>query len=146
MKRCFKCHTEKPIDEFYRHPMMGDGHLNKCKSCTKRDVARRHFQRMETPDGRAAERARGRDKYHRLYRGKRPNKQHAGRVDPLKRRARLAVQYAVRAGRLTKPDGCEACGGRGARIEAHHEDYSKPLDVNWLCSLCHGKRHRKRAA
>lgn len=37
MKKCFKCSATKHIDEFYKHPQMGDGHLGKCKDCTKRD-------------------------------------------------------------------------------------------------------------
>jgi hypothetical protein len=41
-----------------------------------------------------------------------------------------------------KPAACSACGLVG-RVQGHHEDYSKPLDVIWLCQKCHGLRHRK---
>lgn len=35
-KKCFICGGVKPIDDFYKHPFMSDGHLNKCKECTKK--------------------------------------------------------------------------------------------------------------
>ena len=56
-------------------------------------------------------------------------------------RAHKAVRAAVRRGELIRPKFCEDCDGAPARIEAHHEDYSKPLEVDWLCRLCHQKRH-----
>jgi hypothetical protein len=54
-----------------------------------------------------------------------------------------AVRDAVRDGLLTKPDACEACGAPGY-IEGHHDDYSKPLEVRWLCSPCHKEQHGKK--
>jgi len=55
---------------------------------------------------------------------------------PTRRKARRAVQSALEAGELRRPERCEGCEGAGP-IEAHHPDYSKPLDVAWLCEHCH---------
>ena len=46
-KKCFKCGIEKLFDEFYKHSQMADGHLNKCKDCTKNDVHSHREQNLE---------------------------------------------------------------------------------------------------
>ena len=46
-KVCFKCGQEKPITEFYKHPRMADGHVNKCKVCNKLDVKTNYADRRE---------------------------------------------------------------------------------------------------
>lgn len=66
MKSCIRCGSSKPITEFYTHPQMGDGHLNKCKDCTKSDTKKRYARLLSTPEGINSERARSRDKYYRL--------------------------------------------------------------------------------
>jgi len=58
--------------------------------------------------------------------------------------ARRAVARAIARGELERPERCERCGKRGP-VEAHHEDYGKPLDVTWLCPGCHRQRHQERA-
>jgi hypothetical protein len=145
MKTCFKCHITKPLSEFYRHPKMSDGHLNKCKSCTKKDTQKRtDYLRANDPEWVEDELARQRLKERKrrelglaspaspatIYKWRKNN--------PQKRAAHSAVQYALESGKLQKLP-CSVCGVKNAH--AHHDDYSKPLDVIWLCSRHHHERH-----
>lgn len=62
----------------------------------------------------------------------------------LARRARVAVREAIKAGRLTRPSQCEKCKGtpkHPAKVHGHHDDYTKPLKVRWLCASCHRQHH-----
>lgn len=146
MKTCFKCHEAKPLSEFYRHSMMADGHLGKCKVCAKADVAARYERLKETdPSFIERERARGREKHRRLYSSGLVRVAPAGTPEQKKRAADL-VNNAVRDGRMQKSDNCEDCGRPYHRIEGHHEDYSRPFDVRWLCKPCHSRRHLARSA
>lgn len=68
--------------------------------------------------------------YHRQYRASR-KKECA---------ARAAVSHEVRMGRMVAPDTCSKCGCE-AKLDGHHEDYDRPLDVIWLCRPCHVSHH-----
>ncbi len=110
-KACFKCGETKPLKAFYRHPMMGDGHLGKCKDCTKKDV-RTYWHENATV---------------------------LRQVDAMRERAKkatTAVGNAVRDGRMVKPTHCHYCREEHP-LSAHHWDYYRPLDVTWLCRRCH---------
>jgi hypothetical protein len=61
--------------------------------------------------------------------------------DARARAARRAVASAVKSGRLIRPRACVECDRR-RRVEGHHDDYSQPLEVRWLCHSCHQKHHR----
>lgn len=56
--------------------------------------------------------------------------------------AHKLVMYAVKLGMLKRPDECEVCKST-IKIEGHHDDYSKPLEVRWICKCCHYKADRK---
>lgn len=125
-KRCFKCGKVKPLSEFYAHPMMADGHLNKCKDCAKADVK---AHREAHPERELDTRLR------------------ACAKNPTHKNANMAVDAALRSGRLKKPERCQGCGRSSSetRIGAHHYDYTRPLDVIWLCAACHRPLDRVRA-
>jgi len=60
--------------------------------------------------------------------------------NPDKRRAHRKVRSAIDGGVLERPSVCSSCGSPRF-IQAHHNDYTKPLSVIWLCAVCHKKQH-----
>src|SRR5437899_10932455 len=54
----------------------------------------------------------------------------------IKHRAHSAVWNALRSGKLLRPLSCSSCGTQ-CKPQGHHPDYSKPLEVIWLCRPCH---------
>lgn len=134
-KQCFKCGVTKPLADFYAHPTMGDGHLNKCKSCACRDERQR---RLVNPE-KVRERDRMRKRNPRVREQNERSLQQWREAHPERRAAHVAVGNAIRDGRLSKQP-CAFCG-TSEPVEAHHHDYSKPLDVTWLCKPCHRRFH-----
>jgi len=65
-KKCFKCGEILSLDCFYKHLKMSDGHLNKCKSCTKNDSKLNYIIKSKDDEFIKKERERGREKYKRL--------------------------------------------------------------------------------
>jgi len=139
MKECFKCKTVKPLSEFYAHPQMADGYLNKCKDCNKKDVSERiAFKRATDPQWIIKERERCRKKQALYLKENGPIPQANKKVTPHKVAANILLRRAVLAGRVLKKP-CEVC--KNTKTQAHHEDYEKPLDVVWLCTRHHADRH-----
>jgi len=131
-KICFKCGEEKGLSEFYKHKMMKDGHLNKCKVCNKKDVIENRKDKIE---------------YYREYDRKRGNRQPEGYMKeyretyPNKYKAHTMVGNAVKGGKLF-PEPCDVCFSTHD-IHAHHDDYLKPLNVRWLCAAHHSQWHKE---
>lgn len=134
MKPCIRCGLEKPIEEFYAHRKMADGHLNKCKECCRADaVANRsrkldYYRQYDKDRLQTLRRQVSIERHRRSYRDRYPHK----------RAAHIAVGNAIRQGRLVKQP-CEVCGD--SNVDAHHDDYSKPLEVRWLCRKHHLMEH-----
>jgi len=136
LKECFKCKTIKPLAEFYKHSQMVDGHLNKCKECTKNDATTHRNKNLEKVRAYDRERAKNPDRQkmsaevNKLWR----------QEDRRRSKAHNAVARAIAKGSLVRSP-CVRCGE--TKSLAHHEDYDKPLDVMWLCQPCHKQRHKE---
>jgi len=121
---CKKCGAERDGDlDFYKsRPRV-------CKTCI-REQARSYYHDNK-------------EKFIKWQRENRDRTRQYNRNDnKLKRKARSKVAYAIKTGKLLRKTICEECGEDGS-LHAHHDDYSKPLDVRFLCRKCHSLLHRK---
>lgn len=123
MLHCKVCKFVKNDSDFY------DSNRTTCKECIKTAVRANRAKRID---------------YYREYDRKRGNRQG---IEYLRQyRARNAAKYkahtmvnnAMSAGKLEKQP-CEVCGD--TRVHAHHDDYTKPLEVRWLCAAHHRQWH-----
>jgi len=146
-KKCFRCHQELSLNDFYAHPQMADGHLNKCKECAKKDISKNRNKNI---------------KYYRKYdreRGSRQTKESRRKYRekyPNKCKAHWIVNNSIRDGKLFR-EPCEhktkkfkeiflmiLCGKKNTH--AHHDDYLKPLNIRWLCPEHHSEWHKENEA
>lgn len=139
LRVCNVCEQALSLDRFYK------SNLSTCMECVKARV--RDYRQANLAKVQAYDRMRGllpHRKEANKERAKRRGYKHiSGYKDrhPDKRAVHIIVGNAIRDGKLI-PQSCEWCGA-DERVQAHPEDYSKPLDVTWLCRACHGARHRQ---
>lgn len=121
MKKCRVCKTEKESIQFHKRADTRDGLHSICKSCKyEYDLPRKNRKSKDRGLVRIANK-----------RWKRSNRE--------KIIAHKRVARAVASGRLDKTP-CAVCGNTS--VHGHHDDYSKPLSVDWLCPLHHVQRHK----
>lgn len=152
MKECNICQILKPLTEYYKHSKMADGHLNVCKKCriTQQIEARNnrleYYQEYDRNRPNKEERTKKVMEYQQTTKGKEVKQKCVAKYKinyPLKYKANNAVNSAIKSGKLIKPLICECCNNTftSRQIHGHHKDYSKPLDVMWLCHPCHVNWH-----
>lgn len=143
---CKYCDTDKP-ESFFKT------HSRKCVQCQTRKT---NEWRGEHPDRykhnrkvwllKNAEHLKqyNRKRYHSGNYKRSPNVRLTSRLWKMRNREKVRakgrVEYAIKKGILTRPKVCSICGG-GPYIIAHHDDYSKPLQVRWVCCSCHRRIH-----
>lgn len=138
--RCSKCKKQKPADEFCKNKSNPNGLADYCKPCHNKHV--KEWQRKNKEKVNA---------YDATYRQTAPGKQARNKAKaksnakyPKKARAREMVYLAKSRGDLI-PEPCETCGVT-IGVHAHHDDYSKPLEVRWFCGTHHREHHKNGVA
>lgn len=108
----------------------------------REEIRKIQNEKNKSPERREKARIRSREYAQKNADKIRKNALNYKRKNPQKAKAHQHVMWAIKLGILNKPKICSQCL-REIRVEAHHKDYDKPLEVIWLCRLCHLKEHGK---
>ena len=153
MKDCIGCSCTKPLSDFPKRKDAKDGCRNTCNTCTNSDWKEYKQGNRESYLENArrytrTEKGRELRKSWRLSaKGREINREYQERYrleSPEKHKAHYLLAYAVKTGKVTKSENCNKCGSSD-HIHGHHEDYSKPLEVEWICAICHVALHKELA-
>ena len=132
MKICKICKVNKDLSEYWKCSYRKEGYLGQCKDC----------DRLKNRLYRERNKEKSKEKYKRYYqlhkeeiKKKRLDWYHSHKN---KFSAHQKVKNALFRGDLIKLS-CQECGDK--KSLAHHPDYSKPLEVIWLCSKHHMRLH-----
>ena len=133
---CILCGKRKPLGAYYTHPMMANGRLGRCKECHRNEINR--LRREDPEKYRLRDRIRGKGESRKKAIREKNKRKSAS--NPMYNRCHNALLKAVRTGDIVRPDHCTRCM-INCSPQAHHDDYSKPLEVMFLCPICHAHRH-----
>lgn len=149
LKQCSKCKNFKDKGNFSLRSSAPDGLFYDCRDCQKlyREANKKYISgRRKQHYIENRERIISRVKKYRSSDQGRKNKSKTNKVYyekyPEKIRATRAINNGIRDKKVFKPETCEECGLK-AKVQGHHDDYSKPLEVRWLCEPCHTHHHTK---
>ncbi len=138
MKRCSKCKVEQEKSEFYKRKTNKDGLRYWCKTCDKKQATKWNKNNPEKHAFILYHWKKENPEKNKKQQKKATSKYLADPANKIKLEARRQVKGALRNGRLTK----EPCFCGEVKMESHHKDYSKPLDVEWLCKKHHVEKER----
>lgn len=143
MKTCRICKQTKSKSDFPKRTDSPDGLRNNCKLCRDAYTKAYFSKHMKDPIWKEKTLARIR-KSHAKYNaaGKRIRSKNKCTIEVSKYRKRHPEKYkaqwmALRAFPIMQP--CEICGN--SVTERHHDDYSKPFQIRWLCKQHHNQHH-----
>lgn len=141
MKLCRLCGVEKPLTAFYACPSTVDGRRGECSVCHRARVAARRLLKLD--EVRAVDRVSGKARYFAKggYAGRSADRAALRAKRPDMSTAHDAVKRAISIGVLVPWPVCAIPSCVETKVDGHHADYSRPLDVVWLCRAHHAQAH-----
>lgn len=141
MKKCTGCSTIKNDTEFYKDNRNISGLYSICKRCHRYKYKESIKKwRKKYPE---KNRKISRDSYKKNRISVLEKMSKYQKDNPDVANSHTKVYLAIKNGLMVRPNKCSICGLK-VKIDGHHNDYSKPLEVEWVCRVCHKDIHSKK--